>query len=69
MEAAGKFRFSLELAPAHLRLAEVVLEETADGARSEALEHLDIPLPELRDMKMQLALERALSLPGGTRLA
>jgi DNA-binding NarL/FixJ family response regulator len=31
-------------------------------ARSEALEHLNVAIPELREMKMQPGLERALSL-------
>jgi DNA-binding CsgD family transcriptional regulator len=62
LEAAGKIRFRPELALTHLRLAEVLLEDTGDGTRLEALEHLDIALPELQDMKMQPALERALAL-------
>ena len=36
--------------------------EAGDIARSEALAHLDTAIPELRDMKMQPALERALAL-------
>jgi DNA-binding CsgD family transcriptional regulator/tetratricopeptide (TPR) repeat protein len=62
LEAAGKIRFRPELALTHLRLAELLLEEAGDIARSEALAHLDIAIPELRDMKMQPALERALAL-------
>jgi DNA-binding CsgD family transcriptional regulator len=62
LESAGKIRFRPELALTRLRLAELVLEERDDSGRSEALEHLDIAIPELRDMKMQPALERALSL-------
>jgi non-specific serine/threonine protein kinase len=37
------------------------LKEPSD-ARSEAVEHLDLAIPELQDMKMQPALERALAL-------
>jgi DNA-binding CsgD family transcriptional regulator len=62
LEAAGKIRFRPELALTHLRLAELLLEETDDISRSEALAHLDIAIPELRNMKMQPALERALAL-------
>jgi DNA-binding CsgD family transcriptional regulator len=62
LEAAGKIRFRPELALTHLRLAELLLEQADDIARSEALAHLNLALPELRDMKMQLALERALAL-------
>jgi DNA-binding CsgD family transcriptional regulator/tetratricopeptide (TPR) repeat protein len=59
LEAAGKIHFRPEIALAHLRLAELLLEESDD---SEALEHLDLAIPELRDMLMQPALEEALSL-------
>jgi non-specific serine/threonine protein kinase len=47
---------------AHLSLAELVLEEPDDAARSEAREHIDIAIAELREMHMQPALERALAL-------
>jgi ATP/maltotriose-dependent transcriptional regulator MalT len=62
LEVAGKIRFRPELALTQLRLAELLLEEAGDIARSEALAHLNIAIPELRDMKMQPALERALAL-------
>jgi DNA-binding CsgD family transcriptional regulator len=62
LEVAGKIRFRPELALTHLQLAGMQFEETDKGARSEALAHLDIAIPELRDMKMQPALERALAL-------
>jgi DNA-binding CsgD family transcriptional regulator len=62
LETAGKLRFRPELAITHLRLAELLLEEADDVARTEALAHLDTAIPELRDMKMQPALERALAL-------
>jgi DNA-binding CsgD family transcriptional regulator len=62
LEAAGKIRFRPELALTHLRLAELLLEDADDSARSEALAHLDTAIPELRDMKMLPALERALAL-------
>ena len=57
-----KIRYRPEIALAHLSLAELLLEETDDAARSEAREHLDIAIPELRDMHMQPALERAQAL-------
>ncbi len=47
---------------AHLSLAELLLEETDGAARSEAREHLDIAIPELREMHMQPALTRAMAL-------
>jgi DNA-binding CsgD family transcriptional regulator len=62
LEATGKIRFRPELALTHLGLAEVLLEE---GDDSEALEHLDLAIPELRDMKMQHGLDRALKLLQG----
>jgi DNA-binding CsgD family transcriptional regulator len=62
LESAGKIRFRPELALTHLRLAELLLKEADDASRSEALEHLDLAVPELQDMKMQPALERALPL-------
>ena len=63
LEVAGKIRFRPELALTQLRLAELLLEEEAgDIAHSEALAHLDTAIPELREMHMQPALERALAL-------
>jgi DNA-binding CsgD family transcriptional regulator len=62
LEAAGKIRFRPELALTHLRLAELLLQDEDDEGRSEALEHLEIAIPELRDMHMRPWLERALAL-------
>jgi DNA-binding CsgD family transcriptional regulator len=62
LESAGKIRFRPELALTHLHLAELLLKEADDAVRPEALEHLDVAIPELRDMKMQPAFERALAL-------
>jgi DNA-binding CsgD family transcriptional regulator len=62
VQTAGKIGFRPELALAHLRLAELLLEEADDAARSEAVERLDLAIPELRDMKMRPGLERALAL-------
>jgi DNA-binding CsgD family transcriptional regulator len=64
LEAASKIRFRPELALTHLNIAELLIQETDDAARSEALEHLEVAIPELRDMKMQPGLERALVLKG-----
>jgi DNA-binding CsgD family transcriptional regulator len=60
LESAGEIRFRPELALTHLQLAELLVED--DAARPEALDHLDIALPELRDMHMRPWLERALAL-------
>ena len=48
-----------ELALTRLGLAELLLEHYPDE-RAAAIEHLDFAIAELRDMKMQPALERAL---------
>ena len=60
LELMGKIRFRPEVALAHLELAELLLDHYPEE-RAEALEHLDFAITELRDMKMQPALERALS--------
>jgi DNA-binding NarL/FixJ family response regulator len=62
LEAANKIHFRPELAFIHLRLAELLLEDEEDGARAEARVHLGVAIPELQDMHMQPALERALAL-------
>jgi DNA-binding CsgD family transcriptional regulator len=62
LEAAGKIRFRPELALTHVSLAELLVQEPDDAARSDALDHLEIAIPELQNMKMQPALERALAL-------
>jgi ATP/maltotriose-dependent transcriptional regulator MalT len=62
LEVAAKIRFRPEMALVHLRLAELLLEEADDPRRSEGLEHLDVAIPELRDMQMQPSLDRALTL-------
>jgi ATP/maltotriose-dependent transcriptional regulator MalT len=62
LDAAGKIRFRPELALTHVSVAELLVKEADDAARSDALEHLELAIPELRDMKMQPGLERALAL-------
>jgi ATP/maltotriose-dependent transcriptional regulator MalT len=62
LESAGKIRFRPELALTHLRLAELLVELASERLLSEALAHLDTAIPELRTMKMQPALDRALLL-------
>jgi DNA-binding CsgD family transcriptional regulator len=62
LEIAGRVRFRPEVALAHLGLAEMLSDDLDDTSRSEAREHLNIAVPELREMKMQPALERALGL-------
>jgi DNA-binding CsgD family transcriptional regulator len=59
LQSAGKIGFRPEMALTHLQLSELLLEE-ADGAG--AIEHLDLAIPELEDMGMRPALERALAL-------
>ncbi|HLF76137.1 MAG TPA: protein kinase [Dehalococcoidia bacterium] len=54
-----KVRFRPELALTRLSLAELLLEHYPDE-HDAAIEHLDFAIAELRDMKMQPALERAL---------
>ncbi|MFB3093522.1 MAG: hypothetical protein ACE1ZN_03855, partial [Dehalococcoidia bacterium] len=60
LEVCAKIRFRPEIALARLELAELLLEHYPDE-RDEAVEHLEFAIAELRDMKMQPALERALS--------
>ena len=70
LEVAGRVRFRPELALIHLQLAELGLAQSAEpGAaqeradrRSEALQHLNVAIPELRDMQMQPAFARASAL-------
>ena len=52
-------RFRPEIALIRLGLAELLLEHYPDE-RGAAIEHLDFAIAELREMKMQPALERAL---------
>ena len=59
LEACERVRFRPEIALTRLHLAELLLDHYPDE-RAEALEHLDFAIAELRDMKMQPALERAL---------
>jgi DNA-binding CsgD family transcriptional regulator len=62
LESAGKIGFRPELALTHLRLAELLVEAGDDQEQSEALEHLDVAIPELQDMHMRPGLERGLAL-------
>jgi DNA-binding CsgD family transcriptional regulator len=62
LEAAGKIRFRPELALSHLQLAELMVEDADNAKRFEALDHLEIAIPEVIDMKMQPALGRAVAL-------
>jgi DNA-binding CsgD family transcriptional regulator len=57
LESAGKIAFRPEIALSHLHIAE---QSLVDGDQAIALQHLDVALPELDDMKMRPALERAL---------
>ena len=60
IDICTKVRFRPELALTRQHLAELLLDHYPDE-HPEALEHLDFAITELRDMKMQPALERALS--------
>jgi DNA-binding CsgD family transcriptional regulator len=64
LETAGKLRFRPEVALAHLNLAQLLLQEGpgTKAARAEGVTHLASAIPELRDMRMRPALERALAL-------
>ncbi|MGD0659968.1 MAG: hypothetical protein ABSD38_18060 [Syntrophorhabdales bacterium] len=57
--AGTRLRPGPEIALTRLELAELVLAHYPDE-KAEALEHLDFAIGELREMKMQPALERAL---------
>ena len=60
LELMAKIRHRPETALTRLQLAELLLDHYPDES-AEALGHLDFAISELRDMKMQPALERALS--------
>ncbi len=57
--AGTRLRFRPEIALTRLQLAELLLAHYPDE-KAVALEHLDFAIGELREMKMQPALERAL---------
>jgi tetratricopeptide (TPR) repeat protein len=59
IDMATRLRFRPEIALTRLQLAELLLEHYPDE-RAVAIEHLDFAIGELREMKMQPALERAL---------
>ena len=60
LEVTSQIQFRPEMALTRLQLAELLLEHYPDE-RAEAMEHLDLAIPEFRDMKMQPPLERALN--------
>jgi len=63
LELCEKLRFRSEIALTRLAQAELLLEHYPEG-QAEAQVHLDFAIDEFRDMKMQPALERALSHKG-----
>ena len=63
LEVAGRIRHRPEIALTNLSLAELLLAGTP-YERAEAQTHLDVAIEELRAMKMQPSLERALSHKG-----
>jgi DNA-binding CsgD family transcriptional regulator len=62
LDSTSKIRFRPELALTHLRLAELLLQDSDPIQRSEALGHLNTAIPEFQDMHMRPGLERALAL-------
>ena len=63
IEVATRVRHRPEIALSRLQLAELLLEGSTEEQKS-AAEHLDFAIAELRAMKMQPALERALRHKG-----
>jgi tetratricopeptide (TPR) repeat protein len=63
VEVCARISFRPEIALARLGLAEILLDHHPEE-RDSAIEHLDFAIAELRDMKMQPALERALGRRG-----
>jgi len=61
LDSTAKVRFRPEIALIRLHLAELLLDHYPDE-RVEGIGHLDAAIAELRDMKMQPALERALAV-------
>jgi tetratricopeptide (TPR) repeat protein len=59
LDMATRLRFRPEIALTRLELAELLLAHYPDE-KAEATEHLDFAIRELREMKMQPALDRAL---------
>ena len=59
LKVATEMRFRPEIALTRLSIAELLLEHYPDD-EPEALEHLGFAIGELREMKMQPSLERAL---------
>ncbi len=64
LEACQRIRFRPEIALTRLGLAEVLLDGTPEE-QTEAHEHLDFAIDELRAMKMEPSLERALARKAG----
>ncbi len=63
LDVCGKLRFRPEIALTRLQLAELLLAHYPEEW-TEAIEHLDFAVAELREMKMQPSLERALKHKG-----
>jgi DNA-binding CsgD family transcriptional regulator len=62
LELCQPLRYRPEAALVHLELAELLLAQGQSGARSAAIEHLDLAISEMTEMHMRPHLERALSL-------
>jgi tetratricopeptide (TPR) repeat protein len=61
IKVTAEMPFRPELALTRLQLAELLLEHYSEE-KADALDHLDFAIKELREMKMQPSLERALKL-------
>jgi DNA-binding CsgD family transcriptional regulator len=61
LAAGEKMRFRPEIALTRLALAELILDHYP-RERAEAFEHLDVCIPEFREMKMQPSLQKAEAL-------
>ena len=64
LEVCQKARFRPEIALIRLGLAEVLLKDPETHRHPEVQQHLDFAIGELREMKMQPGLERALKHKG-----
>ena len=62
LDATTRIQFRPETALCHLELAELLARAPEPGCRFAARRHLDTALPELREMRMEPALKRAMRL-------
>jgi hypothetical protein len=60
LSVCARIRFRPEAAITNFHMAELLLTDSDQSRRMQALQHLDFAIAEFRDMKMQPSLERAL---------